>query len=82
MENQGVTFNFDERFKRPVSYTVTVFGDQDDYISTIKSLLSLIRNVKEDMINPDELCDVCDLITYMLPTSDQIIVNNINKKSE
>ena len=80
MENQGVTFNFDKKSKRPVSYTVTINGDQDDYIHTIKSLLELIRNVKEDMIDQDTICDVCDLITNMLPLGDQII--NLSNNGE
>jgi hypothetical protein len=80
METKGVIFNFDERFTRPQSYTVTIQGDTDEYINTIKSLISLIRNVKEDMINPDQICDVCDLIIDMLPLPEQIITENPDHK--
>lgn len=82
MEYQGVTFNFDSRFKRPVSYTVTISGDQDDYISTIKSLLSLISSQEKDLISKDELSDICDLITAMLPTPEQITIDNSNGKTD
>ena len=81
MKSQGVTFNFDKRYQRPVSYTITINGDQDQYLTMIKSLLSLIRNVNEDMLSHDQICDVCDLITDMLPTEDQIIINNTNDKA-
>jgi hypothetical protein len=82
MEDQGVTFNFDSRYKRPVSYTVTISGDQDDYISTIKSLLSLISSQEKDLIDKDELSDICGLIASMLPTPEQIAIDYPNGKTD
>ncbi|MFZ4547547.1 MAG: hypothetical protein ACOYN4_08935 [Bacteroidales bacterium] len=78
MEAKGVIFNLGKNINLIESYTVTITGDQDRYISTIKSLISLIRNVREDMNNKDEIIDVCDLIADMLPLPEQLIIENIN----
>lgn len=81
MEAKGVIFNYEGELVRPSSFTVTIMGDQEEYIHTIKSLLSLIRSVPQDSINSDTLVDVCDLIIDMLPSSEQINTQNPNNKS-
>lgn len=74
MEGKGVTFNYDKSL-RPTSFTVTVNGDQYNYLRLLKSLLGLVRNQEQNMLNADQLCDVCDLISDMLPTEEQLVIN-------
>jgi hypothetical protein len=83
MEAKGVIFNVHKEYKGIESFTVTISGDQDQYIRTIKSLLSLMMNVKDDMRDPDDIFDICSLITDMLPTPEQItMIHQDNKTSE
>ena len=74
MDAKGVIFNPHTKYNGIESFTVTISGDEEQYIRTIKSLLSLICNVKEDMRDQNEIYDVCSLIECMLPTPDQIIL--------
>ena len=83
MEAKGVIFNPHTKYSGIESFTVTISGDEEQYLRTIKSLLSLICNVKEDMIDPDQIFDVCSLITDMLPTPEQItMIPSPDKTSE
>lgn len=56
------------------SFTVTIEGQQDNYIETIKSLLYIISvTTDRDFLSQKELYDVCRLISDMLPDPNQII---------
>ncbi|MCB0822971.1 MAG: hypothetical protein KDC09_09760 [Bacteroidales bacterium] len=79
MKTAGITFNYDEKHNRPVSCTVTIMGDHDEYMGKIRSLVNLLRSLDENMLYKPEIVDICDLILDMLPSSDQLIVNNPNK---
>ena len=72
MDAKGVIFNPHTKYNGIESFTVTISGDEEQYIRTIKSLLSLICNVKEDMRDLDQIFDIYSLITDMLPIPEQI----------
>lgn len=67
MENKGVVFN-NERY----SYTIEVSGGIYEYLSTIKSLLSVLGGIENEFLERDQRTDICSLITGMLPSEEQM----------
>ena len=71
------------------SFTVTIFGDESEYIETIKSILFIMSTFDKDAIFPQsDLNYLCNLVSCMLPDSEQIInkvdinlLKQIKKKS-
>lgn len=57
----------------PESVTLTVVGQKDEYIETIKALVGVLGGVEEDFISQRERYLICNLIDGMLPDSRQIV---------
>lgn len=65
---------FNNASSTQASFTVTIEGDKEDYLSTIKALLTYLSQVDEDTIqNQSDRYSICFLISSMLPDSQQIM---------
>lgn len=54
-------------------FKIEVRGERENYIDLIKSLLTMIHIAPDTQELQNEFYDICNLIEYMLPDSDQII---------
>ena len=73
-----VTFNENKAVPGMIeSFTVTISGDKDAYIETIRTILLLLGQYQSDIeLRQSDLYYICNLIDYMLPDSDQVINKN------
>lgn len=64
---------FDLTPDKTATFNVTVTGNEDEYIETIKSLLQVMYSVPVEMHTNDSIFYLCNLIDNMLPSPEQII---------
>jgi len=67
METKKLNFNEDGSATFTVDYL-----DKEDYIATMKAMLKSIGSMPDDMFNETERYYICNLVSGMLPDSDQI----------
>jgi len=69
MDNRGVIFKENNELS---SFTIEMEGSSYEYLSTVKSLLRMLGNVEDGLIDQSERMNVCNLIACMLPSDEQI----------
>jgi len=69
MENNGILF---EEEKGLNSFTIEIEGGGLEYLSTVKTLLRMLGNAEEGLMDQSERMNVCNLIAGMLPSEEQI----------
>jgi hypothetical protein len=65
---KGVIFSMDEGLSL---FTVSIFGGYDDYLNTIKVLMSTLQNC-DNKLSRLETYLICNLISDMLPSYNQM----------
>jgi|GEM_PF-6181278 hypothetical protein len=65
-----VEFSKKEKFDY---FSVTIEGDKDEYIETVKSLLTFMHSVEDEFATRNTRYYICNLIKGLLPDCDQII---------
>ena len=75
METAGVHFgqrlNKENGMQEDV-FQITVSGNAENYLDTLRALLSLVGGSKEEFCDSGERYFICELIKDMLPSWDQI----------